>query len=315
MNSRVIYDNLQVGFDIDRQCKDLNLGGSVMYPRDHPITQPKGLAEEFRVAVEAIGHVRHENLVRLLEYCVKEIHSSEDISKAIPTIDANDVELPLSLHHLPSAQFLLLRPEPVPPHIGNSEPLRKLVINEEAPFGTAEIDEVLKTVLLSRSAATIYSDGCIHDAFAAFWKTGTRIKTRKQNIIAPLDPVAFADAVVQIYLDNASDLAVGDVSGGDLGSRLEERLWPRTFVTTKETVVVCDSAIVTLKGKSLQEFIYSEVSILGSGWIDGEDHPRQALLPLLLEKEDAAPEEAVAAGGAAGFGSCIHSERNTYCSR
>ncbi|CAN6447497.1 unnamed protein product [Victoria cruziana] len=35
---------------------------------------------------------------------------------------------------------------------------------------------------------------------------GTRIKTRKRNIAAPLDPAAFADAVVQIYLDNAGDL-------------------------------------------------------------------------------------------------------------
>ncbi|ONK56771.1 uncharacterized protein A4U43_C10F12730 [Asparagus officinalis] len=36
--------------------------------------------------------------------------------------------------------------------------------------------------------------------------SGTRIKTRKRNIAAPLDPSAFADAVVQIYLDNAGDL-------------------------------------------------------------------------------------------------------------
>ncbi|XP_009620435.1 uncharacterized protein [Nicotiana tomentosiformis] len=35
---------------------------------------------------------------------------------------------------------------------------------------------------------------------------GTRIKTRKRNIAEPLDPAAFADAVVQIYLDNAGDL-------------------------------------------------------------------------------------------------------------
>ncbi|RWW27054.1 hypothetical protein GW17_00008533 [Ensete ventricosum] len=35
---------------------------------------------------------------------------------------------------------------------------------------------------------------------------GTRIKTRKRNITAPLDPAAFADAVVQIYLENAGDL-------------------------------------------------------------------------------------------------------------
>ncbi|GMP21786.1 hypothetical protein ACSBR2_006959 [Camellia fascicularis] len=36
--------------------------------------------------------------------------------------------------------------------------------------------------------------------------SGTRIKTRKRNIAAPLDPSTFADAVVQIYLDNAGDL-------------------------------------------------------------------------------------------------------------
>ncbi|KAE8723355.1 putative protein phosphatase 2C 33-like [Hibiscus syriacus] len=35
---------------------------------------------------------------------------------------------------------------------------------------------------------------------------GTRIKTRKRNIAAPLDPAAFADVVVQIYLDNDGDL-------------------------------------------------------------------------------------------------------------
>ncbi|KAK8957870.1 putative receptor-like protein kinase [Platanthera zijinensis] len=35
-----------------------------------------GQAEkEFKVAVEAIGHVRHKNLVSLLGYCVKEIHT------------------------------------------------------------------------------------------------------------------------------------------------------------------------------------------------------------------------------------------------
>jgi hypothetical protein len=35
---------------------------------------------------------------------------------------------------------------------------------------------------------------------------GTRIKTRKRNIAAPLDPASFSDAVVQIYLDNGGDL-------------------------------------------------------------------------------------------------------------
>ncbi|XBH85049.1 hypothetical protein VPH35_073062 [Triticum aestivum] len=35
---------------------------------------------------------------------------------------------------------------------------------------------------------------------------GQRIKTRKRNIAAPLDPSSFSDAIVQIYLDNAGDL-------------------------------------------------------------------------------------------------------------
>ncbi|XP_078434087.1 uncharacterized protein LOC144705345 [Wolffia australiana] len=35
---------------------------------------------------------------------------------------------------------------------------------------------------------------------------GTRIKTRKRNIAAPLDPASFADAVVQIYNENSGDL-------------------------------------------------------------------------------------------------------------
>ncbi|KAK7269060.1 hypothetical protein RIF29_21775 [Crotalaria pallida] len=35
---------------------------------------------------------------------------------------------------------------------------------------------------------------------------GTRIKTRKRNIAAPLDPASFSDSVVQIYLDNHGDL-------------------------------------------------------------------------------------------------------------
>ncbi|KAH9313268.1 hypothetical protein KI387_028303, partial [Taxus chinensis] len=35
---------------------------------------------------------------------------------------------------------------------------------------------------------------------------GARIKTRKRNIAAPLDPAAFADAVVGIYVDHEGDL-------------------------------------------------------------------------------------------------------------
>ncbi|XVE62173.1 hypothetical protein DITRI_Ditri06bG0097300 [Diplodiscus trichospermus] len=43
-------------------------------------------------------------------------------------------------------------------------------------------------------------------SFIYLFSRGTRIKTRKRNIAAPLDPAAFADAVVQIYLDNVGDL-------------------------------------------------------------------------------------------------------------
>lgn len=40
-----------------------------------PILVFRGQAEkEFRVEVEAIGHVRHKNLVRLLGYCIEGVH-------------------------------------------------------------------------------------------------------------------------------------------------------------------------------------------------------------------------------------------------
>lgn len=40
----------------------------------------RGQAEkEFRVEVEAIGHVRHKNLVRLLGYCIEGVHRYEKI--------------------------------------------------------------------------------------------------------------------------------------------------------------------------------------------------------------------------------------------
>ena len=42
------------------------------------LTLCRGQAErEFRVEVEAIGNVRHKNLVRLLGYCVEGIQRSE----------------------------------------------------------------------------------------------------------------------------------------------------------------------------------------------------------------------------------------------
>lgn len=46
----------------------------------------------------------------------------------------------------------------------------------------------------------------IHLVFCNCYCRGTRIKTRKRNIAAPLDPASFSDAIVQIYLDNGGDL-------------------------------------------------------------------------------------------------------------
>ena len=42
--------------------------------------------------------------------------------------------------------------------------------------------------------------------FLYLFCSGTRIKTRKRNIAAPLAPEAFADVVIQIYVDNVGDL-------------------------------------------------------------------------------------------------------------
>lgn len=44
-----------------------------------------GQAEkEFRVEVEAIGHVRHKNLVRLLGYCIEGVHRQDDYLHIAP---------------------------------------------------------------------------------------------------------------------------------------------------------------------------------------------------------------------------------------
>ncbi|KAJ3701619.1 hypothetical protein LUZ61_005324 [Rhynchospora tenuis] len=61
---------------------------------------------------------------------------------------------------------------------------------------------------------------------------GQRIKTRKRNIAAPLDPTAFADAVVQIYLDNAGDLELiaKSIESSDLNfSRYGDTLFEVVF--------------------------------------------------------------------------------------
>lgn len=61
---------------------------------------------------------------------------------------------------------------------------------------------------------------------------GTRIKTRKRNIAAPLDPASFADAVVQIYLEHNGDLdfVAKDIEASDLDfSRYGETFFEVVF--------------------------------------------------------------------------------------
>ncbi|KAK8930759.1 hypothetical protein KSP39_PZI016486 [Platanthera zijinensis] len=76
---------------------------------------------------------------------------------------------------------------------------------------------------------------------------------------------------------------MGDVGGGDPGSRSEEKgLAQNIRYDGRDNCRLRFSHFYPQRGNSLQEFPYSEVSILGSGWIDGEDHPRQALPVLHL---------------------------------
>lgn len=61
-NIRIIHDTLRICLVINEFC--LIMLSNIVICR--------GQAEkEFRVEVEAIGHVRHKNLVRLLGYCVE----------------------------------------------------------------------------------------------------------------------------------------------------------------------------------------------------------------------------------------------------
>lgn len=68
------------------------------------------------------------------------------------------------------------------------------------------------TATIAAAAPTITLEILLPTLFLFFLliyiSSGTRIKTRKRNIPAPLDPAAFSDAVVQIYLDNAGDLVI-----------------------------------------------------------------------------------------------------------
>ncbi|KAL5669921.1 hypothetical protein ACJX0J_022142, partial [Zea mays] len=62
---------------------------------------------------------------------------------------------------------------------------------------------------------------------------GTRIKTRKRNIAAPLDPASFSDAIVQIYLDNGGDLELvaKSIESSDLNfSRYGDTFFEVVFV-------------------------------------------------------------------------------------
>jgi hypothetical protein len=62
---------------------------------------------------------------------------------------------------------------------------------------------------------------------------GTRIKTRKRNIAAPLDPASFSDAIVQIYVDNAGDLELvaKSIESSDLNfSRYGDTFFEVVFV-------------------------------------------------------------------------------------
>ncbi|KAG2404222.1 uncharacterized protein HKW66_Vig0111440 [Vigna angularis] len=70
---------------------------------------------------------------------------------------------------------------------------------------------------------------------------GTRIKTRKRNIAAPLDPAAFSDAVVQIYLDNAGDLELiaKSIESSDLNfSRYGDTFFEASFLNQQKTSVL-----------------------------------------------------------------------------
>lgn len=55
----------------------------------------RGQAEkEFRVEVEAIGHVRHKNLVRLLGYCVEGVHRLDSFTFSIDYLNPLLITLP-----------------------------------------------------------------------------------------------------------------------------------------------------------------------------------------------------------------------------
>ncbi|KAJ8424470.1 hypothetical protein Cgig2_030678 [Carnegiea gigantea] len=86
---------------------------------------------------------------------------------------------------------------------------------------------------------------------------GTRIKTRKRNIAAPLDPAAFSDAVVQIYLDNAGDLELvaKDIESSELNfSRYGDTFFEASilYLFSSYAVSICDEFLVVFTGGRTQ---------------------------------------------------------------
>lgn len=114
--------------------------------------------------------------------------------------------------------------------------------------------------------------------------SGTRIKTRKRNIAAPLDPAAFADAVVQIYLDNAGDLVSlscmciiklaclhkSEFYVIHLSFLLCRKLLPRAL--SLQTLTSQDTATPFLRQVSLFHFLYLVLGsiCLASFWSNGD---------------------------------------------
>uniref|UniRef100_A0A453PRT7 Uncharacterized protein n=3 Tax=Aegilops tauschii TaxID=37682 RepID=A0A453PRT7_AEGTS len=79
-----------------------------MYWDDKYNTQ--GISNEVVAAMREMVNKDTQNLASnsfLLDDDLSIPFSTEDLSIAIPAIDYADVELPESLHHYPSAQFLL----------------------------------------------------------------------------------------------------------------------------------------------------------------------------------------------------------------
>ncbi|PKA57768.1 hypothetical protein AXF42_Ash015145 [Apostasia shenzhenica] len=98
---------------------------------------------------------------------------------------------------------------------------------------------------------------------------GTRIKTRKRNITAPLDPATFADAVVQIYLDSAGDLelVVKSIESSDLDfSRYGDTFFEVIFTG-------CRTQPGTIKADEGDKHPYSVLAT---------EAKREAILPFVL---------------------------------